>query len=481
MNPTAPLSTPPLSPELVRFFDSPQPRDVVVRIDAGGIVDAAGCEFFPGSMLLEIKDGGPLPGRNCWPLCGRGTILAVGAPGAVDDHPAAASALLVSMPGSVVIPGLVNAHTHLDLTHIGPRPFDAAGGFDTWIDMVRVNRAASEVAIAASVRTGIELCLAGGTVAVGDIGGANGGGPNLTPWRVLRDSPLLGTSYLEFFAIGAREAAGLSRMADVVHSARVSVKDFEDNRSRVRFGLQPHAPNTVSLLAYLNTVKFAHEQGLPLCTHLAESPQEHELVARGSGSFRALLERLTLWDDAYCADFGLGLTPIKHLEPAFSASKFLLAHVNDASDADLDILTRTGQAVVYCPRASAYFGNDRHFGSHRYREMRARGIPVALGTDSIINLPADRCGQSASGQSTGGLGVLDEMRALYLRDGVDAYALLRMATLSGAEVLGLNSDEFRFRLSGQPAGVVAISADDPASLRGVMTSDSHPRLLFIRN
>lgn len=470
-NPPAPVFHVPGGPELERFLNGPLSSEAVLRIDSGGIADGDGYSQIPGSILIKLHDGGPLPGRTGWPLSGRARILAIGSPLDVADHPAAASALQLALPDCVLIPGLVNAHTHLDLTHVGPRPFDAGAGFDGWVDMVRTNRAATDESIAAAVRAGIELSLASGTVAVGDIAGANATGPNLTPWRTLAASPLYGVSFLEFFAIGKRESAGLARMQSVVEAATRTGERAE----RVRFGLQPHAPNTVSVAAYRIAVQLAAQHGLLLSTHLAESPQEHELIERGTGSLRALLERLNIWDDELSTHFGRGRTPTGHLQDVLAGSAFLLAHVNDASDEDLEILARTGQTVVYCPRASEYFGNERFFGPHRYRAMRARGVRVVLGTDSIINLPPDRCGLDS-----GGIGVLDEMRRLHDRDGVDPVELLAMGTVEGARALGLDPDAFRFGVGKETLGIVAVPAPPGLGLRGVMESNSVPRLLLIR-
>lgn len=470
MNPTDPPPDPPLPPDLACFFEGSRTREAMLRIDAGGFSDAADCQFFPGSMLLEIEGGRRLPGQPGRVLRGRARILAVGTPADIDRHPAARAALRLSMPACVLIPGLVNAHAHLDLTHVGPRPFDVAAGFEAWIDLVRSSRAAVNEAIGDSVRRGIELSLAGGTVAVGDIAGAAAGGPSLVAWRALRESPLAGVSFLEFFAIGTREAAGLARVSAVLDSVAGEL----DATVRVRLGLQPHAPNTVSLAAYRAAATIARDRRLPLSTHLAESPQEHELISAGSGPFRSLLERLGLWDDGLSRAFGHGRTPIGHLGPVLELSPFLLAHVNDATDADIEVLVRAGQSVVYCPRASEYFGNAEHFGPHRYREMRARGLRVVLGTDSIINLPPGRCGLS-----TGGLGVLDEMRLLYRRDGTDPRELLTMATTDAAAALGLDPAGFSFKAGGELAGLVAVPVGEHAGPRGVMLSESRPYLLLV--
>ena len=426
----------------------------IVRFDALAIEDARGTTAAPGSVLARYDD----PDRPA------AVVLAAGAPETVDRHPAAASARVVSLPRSVLIPGLVNAHTHLDLTHIGPQPFAGTGdaaGFVGWIDMVRRGRRTDDAGISESVQRGAALALEAGTVAVGDIAGAPSGRPSLAPWRALAESPLLGVSFLEFFGIGRGEAAARDRLEGLLES-------LDGRRGGFRAGLQPHAPNTVSLPLYEWVADQAAARGLPLATHLAETPEERRFIAEGAGPQRDLLERLGLWEDSILEHIGRGRHPVAHLERPLGRARFLAAHVNDADDAAIATMARTGTAVVYCPRASAYFGAEAHFGPHRYRDMLAAGVTVALGTDSIINLPEGS-----------GLSVLDEMRFLHRRDGTDPRLLLRMATVNGAVALGLDPGLFDFA-TGPLAGVVAVEVSDGPGgpLERVLSRSAPPRLLW---
>ena len=158
-----------------------------------------------------------------------------------------------------------------------------------------------------------------------------------------------------------------------------------------------------------------------------------------------------------------------------AAGRFTVAHVNDADDGAIETLARTGASVVYCPRASAYFGAPGHFGPHRYREMLDAEIPVALGTDSAVNLP----------EPLTSLGVLEEMRLLHARDGTAAATLLRMGTVHGATALGLPREEFIFqRRSGGPvAGIVRVdigpAGPNPGgdALECLMRASGRPSLL----
>ncbi|MCC6677043.1 MAG: amidohydrolase family protein [Phycisphaerales bacterium] len=479
MNPHPPHPTPNPPPHAARFLRPARARPGIYRFDAAAILDAAGLALAPGSMLIEIAGPGPggappddLPGPASFPLAGRFTILAVDTPPRVDAHPASLRAHRIPLPTSILIPPFINTHTHLDLTHIGPRPHDPAAGFIGFVELVRASRACSEEEITASVLRGAELSLRAGVVAVGDIAGAPRGEPQFSPARALASTPLGGVSFIEFFGIGKGEARGFERLDQITSEAGRAGPG-----GRIRLGLQPHATNTVSPRLYARAGRVASELGLPICTHLAETPEERAFIAEAGGPQRELLERLGIWDDSMLADIGLGRSPIAHLAEILPMAKWLAVHINDCGDADLEILARSRVSVAYCPRASAYFGAERTFGPHRYRDLIRAGVPVALGTDSIINLPA---GADAPGGP--GLSVLEEMRFLHARDGVDPLILLAMGTINAARALNMDERAFAFGPGASPAGLVAVDiADGPASAAGLVTNKGNPLLLLVRN
>jgi cytosine/adenosine deaminase-related metal-dependent hydrolase len=437
---------------------SPQPTSSdapkLVRFDGLSVLDAHGTLAAPGSVLVEFaaRSGSIFPAR----------VLAVGRSAEVDRHEAGRAPGLrtIARPNAVLIPGLVNAHTHLDLSHIGPQAHDPAGGFMPWIDMIRARREADPARIASSVRRGIALSLAAGTVAVGDIAGAVRAQIPYQPWQTLRESPLIGVSWVEFFGIGkgrARTEEMLARLTPEIHAAAHA-------DPRVRLGLQPHAPNTVARSIYAAALEIAATLGheAPISTHLAESPEEHRFVAEAVGPQRDLLEALGLWDDSIPADLGKGLHPVAHMQQLLARTPFTVAHVNDADDEAVATLARTRTRVVYCPRASAYFGADVHFGPHRYQEMLTAGICVALGTDSIVNLPPEAGRLPSESPDGRGMSILDEMRFLHTRDDTDPVSLLQMGTTNGARALGLPEEAFKFRTGGALAGLVAVPIAEPA-------------------
>ncbi|MBY0261785.1 MAG: amidohydrolase family protein, partial [Phycisphaerales bacterium] len=142
--------------------------------------------------------------------------------------------------------------------------------------------------------------------------------------------------------------------------------------------------------------------------------------------------------------------------------RLAVVHVNDATDAAIGLLAKTGASVVYCPRASAYFAAESRFGPHRYRDMLAAGIPVALGTDSIVNLPASAAATPAESPQGRGISIFDEMRLLHARDGTDPFTLIQMATINGAKAIGLDPAAFSFasagKVGGEIQGVIGVEA-----------------------
>ncbi|MCA9310228.1 MAG: amidohydrolase family protein [Phycisphaerales bacterium] len=407
-----------------------------------GICDAGGVDT-PQAALLVAAEGHDT------------RIVALGPEPAVARHPGAAAAMCHDLPDEVIIPALVNAHAHLDLTHLGPLPFEPAGGFVGWVDRIRAGRVTDAAEIEASVAAGVDCSLAGGVIAIGDIAGIG----RLEPLATLRRSVMQGVSFLEVFGMGARQEMAIGQLAAACDEAATE--------GRVRLGLQPHATYSAGLDVFRAALRLRETADVPVCTHLAETPEERAFVGEAGGSIRSLLERLGAWDPSILEQVGRGLHPVHHLADILGYGGLLVAHVNDCPDSALELLAESGTSVAYCPRCSDYFGHASTFGPHRYREMLKAGINVALGTDSVINLP------DAARIST-----LDEMRFLYRRDGTDPAVLLGMATLNGARALGLEASQFELK-EGTIAGLAAVHINERrATVReSVVASTGAIRLL----
>lgn len=393
---------------------------------AAKVADATEVNAAPGAILIEGDQ-----------------IIATGRP---EDIGQPADAALLDCRDYLVIPGLVNVHAHLDLTHIGPVDFD--GQFTNWVSLVRRRRARSPQEIANSVASGVELSRAGGTVMIGDIAGNR----SLEPLNVLRRARMAGINFLEVFGLGRSQA-------DTVNYLRQVATEVEPRCDGVRFGLQPHAPYSCGLEVY----RAAAELGLPLATHIAETHDELEFVANATGPLRDMLMGIGVWDDTIV---GYGKHPLDALETVWNSRPWVVAHLNYIEDQHLAMLARWPITVAFCPRASAYFGHE----GHRYRQIMDAGANVALGTDSLLCL-----------DTPSRISVLDEMRLLYQRDGTDPHVLLRMATVNGATALGFDPQLVTLRAPGRTAGVIGIRIDpsnhtDP--LIQALTNDEPPQWIM---
>jgi len=221
---------------------------------------------------------------------------------------------------------------------------------------------------------------------------------------------LSGVRFGEVMGMAGRRGQLAGRLAAAVSPD--SQTEFSRN------GVEPHAPYSIDLPGIRQCVEAATAGGLPLAMHLSETAFEEEFLRRQTGEFRRLWEALGAWQT------DVPTFPGSPVEMARAVGLLdyptVLAHVNYASDADLELLAAGRASVVYCPRTHAYFGHP----PHRFAEMLARGINVAVGTDSTASSPD--------------LDLMAEMRLIRaLRPEVGARAILEMGTVRGARALGM--------------------------------------------
>ncbi|GMU37796.1 MAG: amidohydrolase family protein [Phycisphaerae bacterium] len=333
----------------------------------------------------------------------------------------------VDLGDVVLLPGFVNAHTHLDLSDLhGQVP--PQGLFIPWLSALMQKRSAAtpdETSTAEAVRRGIEESLACGVTAIGDV--------TTTPdWTrpMLARSHLRSVSFGEVIAIGQRRSMLERRLAAALAA--------EWAAPRLRVGVSPHAPYTIEPAALRRCAEAAREIGAPVCMHLLETAQEERFAVAGDGDFREFLMRMKVWDDRVDTP---GVDPVTWLErEGLLSSKTLLAHVNYVTDAQLAVLAERGPSVAYCPRTHAAFGHP----PHRFREMLARGINVCIGTDSLASNPS--------------LSVLEELRHVRRAcPDISAETLVRLGTLAGAKALGLD-DQIGALMPRRWADLVAVPA-----------------------
>ncbi|MBQ15504.1 MAG: amidohydrolase [Planctomycetaceae bacterium] len=377
------------------------------------------------SRLLVPLDGPPIPG-GVLEVCG-GRISAVFAgpdPSATD------------LGDLALIPGLINAHTHLEFSGLA-KPLPAPDGLVPWLRNVVATRG-QRPASANPVRAGLDELQACGTAAAGDITTEGPASTQSSPGDPSR--------------VVFREIIGLR---STLRSARLALaRDFlaEERADDCLRGISPHAPYSVHPDLFGDLVGLANTHDAPLAIHLAESPEELLLLANGSGPLRLLLEELDAWEDNAIAS---GSRPLDYLRPLALLSRPLVIHGNLLDDTELAWLAdHRHVAVVYCPRSHAHFGHP----PHPWLQLLETGTPVILGTDSRASNPD--------------LSVWNELQFLSrTTSALSPTDLLSMATQAAARALGLGSN-LGSLTPGKKAFAVAVAlpASTPWTLQSILQS-----------
>ncbi|WP_165066137.1 amidohydrolase family protein [Paludisphaera rhizosphaerae] len=312
-----------------------------------------------------------------------------------------------------VIPGLVNAHTHLELSGLpddaGRNP-RAVENEVAWLSKVMAHRrSVAPESYREAVDRNLAASIAAGTTTVADITTAG------LSWDAIAKAPTRAVVFAE--VVGLKRHRGL-QTNDAAWRWLGSINPEAQVAANARPGLSPHAPYSTAGWLYHN----AASSRLPLTTHLAEMPEELQLLETRDGPLRRFLEDLGAWDDEWEP---IGSRPSEYIRKGdLRDADWLIAHGTYIDPQDFWQLRPEAStnghrvAVAFCPRTNARFGHD----AHPYRALLERGAIVCLGTDSLASSPS--------------LSVLDEMRFLHARDGsLSGELLLTMATLFGAWAL----------------------------------------------
>lgn len=326
-----------------------------------------------------------------------GEIIWVGRAG---DEPDAASARVVELGDAVLAPGLVNAHTHLDLTILNG--LLAGDDFFSWVRTVvacRNEMTADERAD--SARLGVLQGFEAGVTTFADTA------PGPESFDAMREMGARGIAFLEVFGPDAVQCE--SAIADL-RDRLAALSPLET--SRVTLGVSPHAPYSVSDALYRATADLARSTGRRLATHVAESADETALVAAGTGAFAAFL-----------AGRGIEVaprarSPVELLARAgVLGENSLLIHAVRCDANDVAVIAAAGAAVATCPRSNAYFG----LPPAPVAAFRRAGVRTGVGSDSL-----------ASNTSIDLIAEVDAMPA------TTAAERWELVTYAGARALGLD-------------------------------------------
>jgi len=342
--------------------------------------------------------GEPIPGGVV--TLDRDRIVGVGraeAPGAA----------VLDLGNVAILPGMVNAHAHLDLSDVDRPLGEPHMPLPDWIRRVMAFRGAPDRDRQSPrggehpVAQGLRESLRFGTTTVADL--AQPGWPA----EIVRRAPIETAVFLELIAPTRPR----------VPAAIALARQHLDAAAGWLPGLGPHSPYSVHAELLAEIASLSASRRVPVAFHLAESREELQLLESVAGPLRRLLDDLGAWEEGSIRP---AARPLDYLRTLASAWQVLVVHGNYLDDEEIALLSEHAErmAVVFCPRTHAFFGHDRY----PLERMLAAGVHMAVGTDSRASAPD--------------LSILAEMRDVARRfPAVALSTVLQMGTLDGARAL----------------------------------------------
>lgn len=363
-----------------------------------------------------------------------------------EAHSLSQAKRIVDLGGVALVPGLVNAHTHLEFSDL-TEPLLPARPFSAWLTALIAYRRRRGQAWPA-VERGVEECRRSGTAGVGEIVTYDLNGQQGTD----DDEPTTGSFASSSNSIWKsipravlfREMIAVSNEAtdEQLDKGRRFLDSIDCRPGRQTIpGLSPHAPYSVHPRLLEQAVVLAARRQAPVSIHLAETREELDLLREQSGELVEFLSGLGVWTAGMLRR---GTRPLDYLRTLVALGHVVIAHGNYLDDEEIAFVsTHQNFAVAYCPRTHAFFGH----AEHPWRRLVARGGVVAIGTDGRGSNPD--------------LSVWNELLFLHVRHpDVDPAILLQMGTINGARALGLESDLGTLELGKLPQAAVIRLGED---------------------
>ncbi|HSS39351.1 MAG TPA: amidohydrolase family protein [Polyangia bacterium] len=348
----------------------------------------------------------------------------------------------------VLVPGLVNAHCHLELSALAD-VVPGGGGLVPWARrlmkaVVETGHEARRDAALQAARAAVRL----GTAAIGDVGNSLDAAP------AIGEAGLGGVLFHEL--VGSREAATGDALADAAREREDAAGSWPDGLGYVP---APHAPYSVGGDLFRRIFAAAVAMGQATSVHVAEDPDELALLRDGSGRWADLLRTMGI-DPASRAP---GKTPVAYLAElgAFDGpAPPLLVHMVHAVDEDRRIAREAGATVVLCPRSNLHIGG-RLAAVDRLMED---GVQLAIGTDSLASTPD--------------LSLWGEMATLAAHfPSVPPARWLEAATRQGARALGMAA--LGSLTPGKRPGVLDVLVEAPDAPLESLVRDPSPSLRWV--
>ncbi|MDO8526921.1 MAG: amidohydrolase family protein [Deltaproteobacteria bacterium] len=321
--------------------------------------------------------------------------------------------LSLELPNTILLPGLINAHCHLELSQL-PQPLPYPGSFVGWIDeLTRLKLQMTPEQTEAAIKMGIQKLLEGGTTTVADHMSVG------TPLELLMQSPLEAVAYIEVLGVERERANHFYKQA------LETAKKFKAIPT-------PHATYSLLPEIFAKVVAEASDT-LPLSIHISESADEFLLFLENRGPLAEFLQMKGKTPPTQ------GETPVQYLKRLKLLPYGAMAiHANYLEDEDIATLNELEISVVHCPGSHAYFEHDRF----PYGSLEDAEINVALGTDSL-----------ASNESLSMLRQMQIVSENYVE--LKPEMVLKMATLNGATALRKENEIGSLKV-GKRANIIGV-------------------------
>lgn len=340
------------------------------------------------------------------------------------------SAIVHDFGNAVILPGLVNAHSHLELTAMRGFLENEEADFFAWLKKLTVARLErmSGDDLRVSATWGACEAARAGVTCVADASDAA-----FESMNALRDAGLRGIVFQESFGPDPRLA---SENFGKLKTKTAQLRELETDL--IKCGVSPHAPYTVCTPQLEMIADFAISEYLPVMMHAAETAMEVQLLREGRGPFAdGLKNRGIEWRAP-------GVSSIQYLnDHGVLKTQPLLAHCIHVDDVDLETLAQTGTRVAHCPKSNAKLGHGRA----PFRRMLLRGIPIGLGSDSVAS--NNTCDLLEEARFALLLARSESSQEFADKEPLTSAELIRVATLGGARAVGMQKQIGELRAGAQ--------------------------------
>ncbi len=356
---------------------------------------------------------------------------------------------------SVIMPGLVNCHSHLEITLMRGFLDEFDDDFSSWLLKLTKVRAEklTDKDIEVAAMLGASEGVRAGVTCFGDIGRWGKAGFNALKKNGLRGILFQET---EFSPDNKSSVEDFEKLKEKF----LSLKSLETNL--VKTGISPHAPYTVSRELFERIAEYAIATDIKTTIHASESAQEQNLMQNGEGFFAEIYKKQNVnWESPKCSTIEY-LSQIGVLD-----AKPLLAHCVKVSESDIKLIAESGSRIAHCPKSNAKFGH----GIATFEEFLNQKIPVGFGSDSMAS--NNTCDILEEARFATLLARTLESKSRFLH----AKEIIETATLGGAKALGLENEIGTIE-AGKQADIIVISLENTAQMP---VHDIYSALLFASN